>query len=153
MAEISQAEIEKIVKQVIGSLEQAGASAPAASYSSTEYQGRKLIGIFSDMNEAIEAAGEGYRAVRAMSVENREKIITAIRELTRREAAVMAEMGVAETGMGKVEHKRLKHLLVADNPRHRGYRQRSQDRRQRSDLGGNGALWGGRRDHAQHQSQ
>lgn len=114
MAEISQAEIEKIVKQVIGSLEQAGASAPAASYSSTEYQGRKLIGIFSDMNEAIEAAGEGYRAVRAMSVENREKIITAIRELTRREAAVMAEMGVAETGMGKVEHKRLKHLLVAD---------------------------------------
>ena len=114
MAEISQAEIEKIVKQVIGSLEQAGASAPAASYSSTEYQGRKLIGIFSDMNEAIEAAGEGYRAVRAMSVENREKIITAIRELTRREAAVMAEMGVAETGMGKVEHKRLKHRLVAD---------------------------------------
>ena len=114
MAEISQAEIEKIVKQVIGSLEQTGASAPAASYSSTEYQGRKLIGIFSDMNEAIEAAGEGYRAVRAMSVENREKIITAIRELTRREAAVMAEMGVAETGMGKVEHKRLKHLLVAD---------------------------------------
>lgn len=114
MAEISQAEIEKIVKQVIGSLEQTGASAPAVSYSSTEYQGRKLIGIFSDMNEAIEAAGEGYRAVRAMSVENREKIITAIRELTRREAAVMAEMGVAETGMGKVEHKRLKHLLVAD---------------------------------------
>lgn len=114
MAEISQAEIEKIVKQVIGSLEQAGASAPAVSYSSTEYQGRKLIGIFSDMNEAIEAAGEGYRAVRTMSVENREKIITAIRELTRKEAAVMAEMGVAETGMGKVEHKRLKHILVAD---------------------------------------
>ena len=26
----------------------------------------------------------------------------------------MAEMGVAETGMGKVEHKRLNHLLIAD---------------------------------------
>ena len=26
----------------------------------------------------------------------------------------MAELGVAETGMGKVEHKRLKHILVAD---------------------------------------
>ena len=26
----------------------------------------------------------------------------------------MAELGVLETGMGKVEHKRLKHLLVAD---------------------------------------
>lgn len=115
MAGISQAEIEKIVKQVIGNLDQSKtAAAPAAAYSSTAYQGRKLIGIYSDMNEAIEAAGQGYRAVRAMSVENREKIITAIRELTRKEAAVMAKMGVQETGMGKVEHKRLKHLLVAD---------------------------------------
>ena len=83
-------------------------------YTSTSYKGRKLIGIYSDMNEAIEAADRGYRAVRAMSVEQREKIITEIRRLTREEAPIMAEMGVAETGMGKVEHKRLKHILVAD---------------------------------------
>ena len=49
-----------------------------------------------------------------MSVEKREKIITAIRELTRAEAAIVAELGVKETGMGKIEHKRLKHILVAD---------------------------------------
>lgn len=115
MAEISRAEIEQIVKQVVGAM--STASAPAAvpaAYTSTEYQGRRFIGIYSDMNEAIAAAGEGYKAVRAMSVEKREQIITAIRELTRKEAAIMAEMGVKETGMGKVEHKRLKHLLVAD---------------------------------------
>jgi len=115
MAEISRAEIEKIVKQVVGAL--GNTAAPAASgaaYSSTEYQGRRLIGIYSDMNDAIAAASEGYKAVRAMSVEKREKIITAIRELTRKEAAIMAEIGVSETGMGRVDHKRLKHLLVAD---------------------------------------
>lgn len=115
MAEISRAEIEQIVKQVVGAMN--GASAPVAApaaYTSTEYQGRRLIGIYSDMNEAIAAAGEGYKAVRAMSVEKREQIITAIRELTRKEAAIMAEIGVSETGMGKVEHKRLKHILVAD---------------------------------------
>jgi propionaldehyde dehydrogenase len=66
------------------------------------------------MNEAIENAQKGYGAVRAMTVEQREKIITEIRRLTREEAPIMAEMGVAETGMGKVEHKRLKHILVAD---------------------------------------
>ncbi|MBR7132129.1 MAG: aldehyde dehydrogenase EutE [Clostridia bacterium] len=113
MAEISRAEIEKIVKQVVGALGNT-AAAPSAEYSSTEYQGRKLVGIYSDMNDAIAAANEGYKAVRAMSVEKREQIITAIRELTRKEAPIMAEMGVKETGMGKVEHKRLKHLLVAD---------------------------------------
>ena len=110
MANISEAEIRKIVESIING----AASAPKASWTSTEYNGRKLIGIYADMNEAIEAADKGYRAVRAMTVEQREKIITEIRRLTREEAPIMAEIGVAETGMGRVDHKRLKHLLVAD---------------------------------------
>lgn len=115
MADISKAEIEQIVKQVISGLGN-GAAKPSVleNYTSTEYKGRRLIGIFSDMNDAIAAAGEGYKAVRAMSVEKRETIITEIRRLTREEAGIMAEMGVAETGMGKVEHKKAKHILVAD---------------------------------------
>lgn len=112
MTEISKAEIEQIVKQVVGNL--SNTAAPTPKYSSTEYKGRKFIGIYSDMNDAIDAASAAYKAVRALSVEKREKIITAIRELTYAEAAVMAEIGVGETGMGKVEHKRLKHILVAD---------------------------------------
>jgi propionaldehyde dehydrogenase len=109
MANITEAEIRKIVESIIK-----GNTTGAKNYSSTEYNGRKLIGIYADMNEAIDAAERGYRAVRAMTVEQREKIITEIRRLTVAEAPIMAEMGVAETGMGKVEHKRLKHLLVAD---------------------------------------
>ena len=122
MAEFNQAQIEAIVRQVIsnvGSGENKTANAPekkvaGASFTSTEYNGRKLIGIYSDMNQAIAAAQEGYQAVRKMSVEQREKIITAIRQLTIKEALNLAEMGVKETGMGKIEHKRLKHILVAD---------------------------------------
>ncbi len=119
MADLRQDQIEAIVRQVLSNV--GSASAPKAeapqnslSYTSTEYNGRKLIGIYSDMNDAIAAAQEGYKAVRGMTVEQREKIITAIRELTRKEAPILAEMGVKETGMGKVEHKRLKHILVAD---------------------------------------
>ncbi|MBR2353695.1 MAG: aldehyde dehydrogenase EutE [Clostridia bacterium] len=110
MANITEAEIRKIVENIL----KGSAASSTASYSSTEYNGRKLIGIYADMNEAIEMAEKGYRAVRAMSVEQREKIITEIRRLTLEEAPIMAEIGVAETGMGRVDHKRLKHILVAE---------------------------------------
>ncbi len=115
MAEISRSEVEQIVRMVVSGLENtATPSENKKPYTSTEYNGRKLVGVYSDMNEAIAAAKEGYKSVRAMSVEQREKIITVIRELTRKEAPVMAEIGVAETGMGRVDHKTAKHLLVAD---------------------------------------
>lgn len=112
MAQITENEIKDIVAKVLGQM-QSTASADK-NWDSTQYNGRKFIGIFDDMNEAIDAANKGYKAIRAMSVEEREKIITEIRKLAREEASIMAEMGVAETGMGKVEHKRLKHILVAD---------------------------------------
>lgn len=112
MANITNAEIEQIVRQVVNSM--ATTTATSSTYSSTDYNGRRLIGVYSDMNDAIDAANNGYKAVRALSVEEREKIITKIRELTREEAHIMAKIGVEETGMGKVEHKKLKHILVAD---------------------------------------
>ena len=110
MANITEAEIRKIVENIVRSTN----AKAAETWSSTQYKGRSLIGIYADMNEAIDAAERGYKAVRAMTVAEREKIITEIRRLTVAEAQIMAEMGVAETGMGKVEHKRLKHILVAD---------------------------------------
>ena len=110
MANISEAEIRQVVSQVLNNMQ----AAPAKDWDSTHYGARKFVGIYSDMNEAIEAANAGYRAVRAMSVEQREAIITEIRRLTRAEAPIMAKLGVEETGMGRVEHKRLKHILVAD---------------------------------------
>lgn len=114
MAQISENEIREIVSKVINNISGAATAAAPKNYDSTQYGGRKFIGIYSDMNAAIEAANEGYKAVRAMQVEEREKIITEIRKLCREEAPVMASLGVAETKMGKVEHKRLKHILVAD---------------------------------------
>ena len=110
MANITEAEIRKIVESIV----KGSASGSKSSYTSTEYNGRPHIGVYSDMNQAIDAAENGYRAVRSMTVEQREKIISEIRKLTLAEAPIMAEIGVAETGMGKVEHKRLKHILVAE---------------------------------------
>ena len=77
MANITEAEIRKIVESIVR-----GTQGTAKNYSPTEYAGRKLVGIYSDMNEAIDAAERGYRAVRSMTVEQREKIIAEIRRLT-----------------------------------------------------------------------
>ncbi len=110
----TEAQIQEVIASVIKNL---GAEAPAAGktgWSSTEYEGRPLIGVYTDMNDAIEAATQGYKAIRAMSLEEREKLIDIIRRLTREEAPNMARIGVAETKMGRVDHKIAKHILVAD---------------------------------------
>ena len=111
--EISEEQIGQIVKQVLsgmGGLEQAA----KADWDSTQYHGRKLIGIYEDMHDAIAAANEGYKAIRGMTVAEREKMIEEIRKLCRAEAEIMGKLGVAETGMGRADHKKLKHILVAD---------------------------------------
>ncbi len=108
----TEAQIEEVIASVIKNL--GGVSTAKNDWDSTQYNGRKLIGIYADMNDAIEAATAGYKAVRAMSLEQREKIIAVIRDLCRSEAPIMAKLGVAETKMGRVEHKIAKHVLVAD---------------------------------------
>ena len=109
------AQIEQVVNAVIKNLGVTpSATQSTDGWDSTQYNGRKLIGIYADMNDAIDAATAGYKAVRAMSIEEREKIITEIRKLCREEAPVMAKLGVAETKLGRVDHKTAKHILVAD---------------------------------------
>ncbi len=116
MANLTDSQINAIVARVVAEMK-APAKAPTVSgaeWDSTQYKGRKLIGVYATMEEAIDAANIGYKAVRSMSVEQREKIITSIREFTRAEAQIMAALGVAETKMGRVDHKYAKHLLVAN---------------------------------------
>ena len=110
----TEADIERVVASVLKNLKAEPAQDTAKAWDATGYAGRKFVGVFSDMNDAIDAATQGYKAIRAMSLEEREKIITVIRDLTRKEAPIMAEIGVAETKMGRVAHKIAKHNLVAD---------------------------------------
>lgn len=92
-------EIEKIVKNVLAKL---------------EHKDNDRLGIYEDMNDAIAAAYTAQKTVRELSIAQREKIIESIRNKTRDNAELLAQTGVTETGMGRVEHKILKHRLVAD---------------------------------------
>ena len=110
----TEADIEKVVASVLKNLNPDTVKSTEKAWDSTGYGSRKFVGVYNDMNDAIDAATRGYKAIRAMSLEEREKIITIIRDLTRKEAPIMAEIGVAETKMGRVAHKIAKHTLVAD---------------------------------------
>ena len=112
---LTETQISAIVAKVVSEYKKpANVSASNKPWDSTQYKGRRLIGVYETMEEAIDAANEGYKIIRAMSVAQREKVITSIREFTRKEATIMAALGVAETKMGRVDHKTAKHNLVAD---------------------------------------
>lgn len=86
-------DIEAIVKQVLINLK-----------SSKQIKNEEL-GIFNDVNDAVNAAKESQRILRYMSIDQRERIINKIREKTIENAKLLAQMGVNETGMGRVDHK------------------------------------------------
>ena len=110
----TEAQVAELVAKVVSEI-RSGSPAPATeNWSSTQYNGRKLIGVYATMEEAIAAAEAGYKAIRATSVADRETFITSIRNYCRAEAGTMAALGVAETKMGRVDHKTAKHMLVAD---------------------------------------
>ena len=102
--EINETYVKEIIEKVLKDVEK---TQPAAS-------SKKQIGVFDTMTEALDAVQKAYKLFRKYSVAQREQMISKIRELTLQEAEVMARMGVEETKMGKVEHKVIKHQLVAN---------------------------------------
>jgi propionaldehyde dehydrogenase len=99
---INEAELKVIIDQVVQSIQ-------AKSLKTTAQ-----LGIFHDMETAIAAAKDTQQVMQQMPMDFREKIIQKIREKTIELAEDFAKMGVAETGMGNVGHKILKHRLVAE---------------------------------------
>jgi len=70
-------------------------------------------GIFGDLDAAVDAASEAYRQIASLSVETRKKMIEAARRAAIDAAPSLAEQAVRETGMGRVDDKIKKNLLVA----------------------------------------
>ncbi|MBQ4039950.1 MAG: aldehyde dehydrogenase EutE [Oscillospiraceae bacterium] len=101
---ITESDISDIVLSVIKSMKSGDAPASAT----------RLKGVFDSMSEALIAVDKAYKQYRSYTIEQREKMIEKIRELTLKEAENMAELGVRETGMGRVSDKIIKHQLVAN---------------------------------------
>lgn len=100
---INDAQIKDIVQKVMANLK-------AENLASKKDQ----LGIFDDMNEAIEATKKAQKIMQRLPIDVREKIISNIRRKTIENAERFARIGVEETGMGNVGDKILKHQLLAE---------------------------------------
>lgn len=69
-------------------------------------------GVFERLEDAVASASEAYQRLDTVAV--REKVVEVIRRAARANARRLAEMAVDETGMGRIEDKVRKNLLVAD---------------------------------------
>ncbi|MBI2374292.1 MAG: aldehyde dehydrogenase EutE [Deltaproteobacteria bacterium] len=78
------------------------------------YVAKRFPGIFDDMDKAVEAAHRAFRTIEAAPLELRIKVVEAMREVSRRETPAISQMAVDETGLGRVDDKVQKNLLVAN---------------------------------------
>ena len=76
----TEAQIEEVINAVIKNLN-GGAPVAKNSWDGSQYNGRKYIGVYTDMNDAIDAATAGYKAIRAMSLELPLSAIFAVKKL------------------------------------------------------------------------
>jgi len=116
MAEIDQDKIRNIVAQVIENIRKQGlidesdlqavASKPILGVNGQN-------GVFPDVESAITASEQAQKELIALGMEKRKEIIIAIREAGIKNARILAELVVQETGMGRVEDKVLKNESAA----------------------------------------
>lgn len=106
MQKASEDQIRKIVEEVVGRVVSSGGG------------GKELAsddnGIFSKVDSSVAAAIRAQKALVAMTLEQRGKIIEAIRKLSRDYAEDFSRRTLDETGMGRLEDKIQKHRVAAD---------------------------------------
>ncbi len=103
--QIQREHIESIVREV---LHQLSARMPPSTAASAEGD----WGVFERLEDAVSAADRAFRRLDTVAL--RERVVEAIRRAARANARRLAEMAVDETGMGRIEDKVKKILLVAD---------------------------------------
>jgi acyl-CoA reductase-like NAD-dependent aldehyde dehydrogenase len=75
--------------------------------------GNTGAGVFDTLDEAVGAAGKAFLDFSSLPVETRGRMIEAARRAACDAARALSEDAVAETGMGRVEDKVRKNILVA----------------------------------------
>lgn len=69
------------------------------------------IGIFADINDAINAADNAFKEFIQLPLETRGRIIENIRKISHEQNEIMSKMAQEETGLGRVEDKIAKNIL------------------------------------------
>jgi len=122
VAALDERKIEEIVARVIERLGGAGAMrAPSAGPPIARGGGsggvdipRGTLGVYGDPDSAVQAALRGFEANEKTPLAVRDRMVQAMRDVTRKHVADLSRMAVAESGLGRVSDKIVKNGLVAD---------------------------------------
>lgn len=109
-------EISMIVEQVLKNLEQNNMISTKKASNSGLYSNKGDYGVFERVEDAIDAAYEAQKIyIDNFKIKDRQRLIAAIRKVSRENAETLARMIVEESKMGRLEDKVQKHLAVIDN--------------------------------------
>ena len=156
MSTMSQEEIQEIIERVRRRLgeagEQPGVGLRAHDALSAAAEAELGEGIFPTIGEAVQAASRAYVDYQRIGLEGRKAIVASIRASMLEHAESLAEMAVAETGLGRVADKIVKNRLVtAKTPGPGGPRAGGGHGRRGDDGHRVRAVRRRRRDHADHE--
>ncbi len=117
MSSLSQQQIDSIATQVAQILNSDSKPVPKESIQKTDLlqtQSPLGAGIFADIDSAVKAANIAFKQLNSMSLEKRYEIINSIRKLMLEYADDLAKKAHEETGLGRIEDKILKNILVTE---------------------------------------
>lgn len=110
--------IQEIVERVVARLGQHAPAPPSASPQAIQVNNvnipRGTSGAVETPDQAVAAARRGFEQNEKLSLHLRRKMVEAMREVTRKHVREISQCAVAETGLGRVEDKIEKNLLVAN---------------------------------------
>jgi propionaldehyde dehydrogenase len=116
MSTMSQEEIQEIIERVRRRLgeagEEPGVGLRAHEALTAASEAELGEGIFPSIGEAVQAAARAYADYQRIGLEGRKAIVASIRASMLEHAESLAEMAVAETGLGRVADKIVKNRLV-----------------------------------------
>jgi aldehyde dehydrogenase len=121
MANLTDKDIEAIARRIVADLTvgEGQRSSPSTSSSAPSSAGggagaRTGLGVFSTVDDAVQAAQQAQPVFARLSLTIRARIIAAIRQTMTEHAAALARAAHEETGLGRVEDKVVKNLLVTE---------------------------------------
>lgn len=111
MADLNASEIQAIVNKVV---QRIGGPSGGASASKSTLEGERASGrgLFADVDSAVAAARHAFEVFATVPLETRKRMIANVRRRCTEAVDLMSTMAVEETGLGRVNDKVSKNLLV-----------------------------------------
>jgi len=112
MADLNASEIQAIVDKVVKRIGGSPGGGSAKSGSTLEGERASGRGLFADVDSAVAAARHAFEVFSTVPLETRKRMIANVRRRCTEAVDLMSRMAVEETGLGRVNDKVSKNLLV-----------------------------------------